>query len=115
MTPLLKKSVKVDRLGKATYFVNGGPVTKAEYDGLLPDKPIAVPLAAHTPGCWPMTSEALAVHPDQVKEANLRNKKAGVAARYEEGTGACVIPDRKDRQKLLKLEGYHDKSAGYGD
>lgn len=108
-----KRSITFDRQGNPTYMVNGVPVSKDEFD--MPDKPIGVPLAGHLPGCWPMVSEALAVHPDQVGEANARNKKHGVAARYEDGTGMCQIPDRNDRAKLLKLEGYHDKSAGYGD
>ncbi len=115
MSFLKKKCVTFDRAGNPTYYVNGAVVTKEEFDGLLPTRPLGVPMAAHLPACWPLVSEALAVHPDQVTEANVRNKKHGVSARYEAGTGLCVIPDRDDRSKLLKLEGFHDKQAGYGD
>lgn len=60
---------------------------------------------------WPLRSEALAVHPEQVDEANLRNKRAGVAAYYEPD-GTCVIADNGARRRLLRLERCIDR-AGY--
>ncbi len=115
MSFVKKKKVAFDRLGNATYYVDGAVVTKEEFDGLLPEKPLGCPLAGHLPACWPQVSEALAVHPDQVQEGNVRNKRHGISARYQPGTGLCVIPDRDDRSKLMRLEGVHDKHAGYGD
>lgn len=52
---------------------------------------------------WPMRSVVLAVHPSQVDEANERNKKRGLATRYEKD-GTAVIPDAGDRRKLMKVE-----------
>lgn len=60
------------------------------------------------------TSKALQVHPSQVAEANARNKRHGVNVVYDR-TGLPHIPDRAARKSLLKLEGAHDDSAGYGD
>lgn len=107
-------SVRYDARGNGTYTLNGVEVTKAEFDAAFPPKELGVPSAA-APSCWPMTSEALAVHPDQVAEANARNKRHGVNATYEPGTGMCLIPDRGERKRLLKLEGFKDRSGGYGD
>lgn len=70
--------------------------------------------AANLPQCWPMVSEALAVHPKQVQEANERNRKHGVSVTYDR-KGMAVIPDRNERRKLLRLEGFHDNNAGYSD
>lgn len=67
------------------------------------------------PSGWPMTSQALAVHPSQVAEANERNRRHGLGTRYDPATGNAIIPDRTDRKRLLRLEGFHDKSGGYGD
>lgn len=68
----------------------------------------------HPPGCWPMVSEALACHPSQAEAMNARNAKHGIGTRYD-GKGFAHIPDRKDRAKLLKAEGFHDNHGGYGD
>lgn len=107
-------TVKFGRDGKKLYFLGTSEVTKKEFDAAFPDKEIGVPLDAHLPGCWPMRSEALACDPTQAQEMNERNRKHGIAARYERD-GTCVIDSRKDRAKLNKLEGFFDKGGGYGD
>lgn len=63
---------------------------------------------------WPQTSVALSVHPKQVEQANARAKRHGIAVVYKPN-GDCVISGRDARRKLLRLEGFHDKSGGYGD
>jgi hypothetical protein len=62
---------------------------------------------------WPMRSEALAVHPAQVAEANARNKRHGISVTYD-AEGFAHIPDRNERRKLLKLEALHDKNSFTG-
>lgn len=62
---------------------------------------------------WPMRSEALAVHPKQVAEANARNRRHGVNVTYD-AEGFAIIPDRNERRKLLRLEGMHDKNSFTG-
>jgi hypothetical protein len=67
-----------------------------------------------TTTCWPMVSDALAVHPKQVEQARERAKRHGISVEYRDN-GQCVIPDRAERRRLLRLEGFHDRSGGYGD
>ena len=65
---------------------------------------------------WPMKSEALAVHPTQIKEAMARNKRNGITGvSYCEKTGRAIIADRAARRALCKLEGVFDRAGGYGD
>lgn len=69
----------------------------------------------HCTGCWPMKSQALAVHPEQIAEAHERNRKAGITGVEYLKDGTAVIADRGARKNLMKLEGVVDKEAGYGD
>lgn len=62
---------------------------------------------------WPMVSEALAVHPKQVGDANARAKRHGINVTYD-GKGFCHIPDRNERRKLLRLEALHDNNSFVG-
>jgi hypothetical protein len=98
------------------YFLDGQRVTKKAYLKRYPlPRPRKGSIVGGTP-CkgWPMRSEALAVHPDQVDEANARNKESGVNVQYEPATGVPIIPDRTERRKLLKLEGMIDKDSYTG-
>lgn len=61
---------------------------------------------------WPIVSDALAVHPKQVQQANDRAKRHGIKVEYQRD-GRPVIPDAQNRYKLLKLEGFHDNNGGY--
>lgn len=98
------------------YFLDGKRVTKKVYLKRYPlPRARKGDIVGGTPlSGWPMKSEALAVHPDQVDEANERNKRAGVNVEYEPGTGVPTIPDRGERRKLLKLEGFFDKDSFTG-
>lgn len=111
-------TVIYDRLGKnPAYFKDGQVATAEEFAAGCPakwrDDAGGAP-GGHGASCWPMTSMALAVHPEQVAEANARNAASGCAAYYRPD-GMCVIPDRKERSKLLTIEGKVDYHAGYGD
>lgn len=100
------------------YWIDGQQVTEAAYHAAFPSKLEELLEAKEVKieggGHWPLVSDALGVHPDQVDEANLRNKKAGVAVEYNR-KGQAVIPTRGERRKLLRLEQFHDKDGGYGD
>lgn len=100
------------------YFVDGKEVTEAEFLVAFPDKPI-IPAAGnlgnnfggqHAAG-WPMYSDAMAVHPSQVAAANARNARHGVNVRYEPHAGLAIIPSEREKKKLMKLEGFHDRAA----
>ncbi len=97
------------------FYLDGKEVTEAEFDAICPDHGVHLPeLANNTPKCWPMVSQALAVHPKQVAAANARNKKHGVHVQYDQ-RGIAHIPDRGARRDLNRLEAMHDNDAGYGD
>lgn len=95
------------------YFLDGKEVTEAQYRNLYPIPDSGRPSGTKGKG-WPLRSDALGCHPEQVVEMNERNREAGIGTRYD-GDGTAVIPDRADRKRLLKLEQKHDKDGGYGD
>lgn len=102
---------------KIRYFIGDKEVTKKKFDKTFPSKPIPMGeevLTQSTTAWDDFTSEAMAVHPKQVAEANHRSKKHGLGVKYDK-KGFAHIPDRASRKKLLKLEGLHDKKGGYGD
>lgn len=96
------------------YYIGEREVEKAEFDQRFPSKGIEAPMAANASIWNGFQSEALACDPSQVAEMNERNRVNGVGARYDKD-GIAHIPDRADRRRLLKLEGYHDKAGGYSD
>ncbi len=106
--------VNYDIDGKRTHLVDGKIVTQEEFDALLPSKPIEVPLHAHTPGCWPILSEAMGVAPNQVAEAVEYAKANGVPTDYT-ADGRAILRDRAHRKRFLRMSGYHDRSGGYSD
>lgn len=95
------------------YFLEGREVTEEEYRKVYPLDP-GVPMIS---AGWsrPMLSDALAVHPSQVQEATARNAKRGCSVTYRTDDGRAIVPDRGERKKLLKIEGFHDRDGGYGD
>lgn len=96
------------------YYLDGKEVTEAEYEAVYPP---AESVAGVMFGGWtkPLLSDALAVHPSQVKEAEERNARRGCSVTYRADDGRAIIPDRGERKRLLKIEGLHDRSGGYGD
>jgi hypothetical protein len=117
----MKGQIKLGQYDRTTrYFLNDIEVSQEEYEAAFPSKLDELLgggvecLPSQTPSCWPMVSRALAVHPAQVEEANARNKRMGSTVRYDQ-KGNAHLPDRGARRDLLRVEGYHDNSAGYGD
>lgn len=106
--------ITYDRGGQRVYMIDSREVTREEFDRILPSKPIAVPGAAHTPGAWPMVSEAMGVQPDQIAEAAAHARSNGVPTEFTPD-GRAIVRDRKHRRDLLRLYRYHDKQGGYGD
>lgn len=105
-----------DWINVTLYFLDGVEVTKKEFDKVFPDKDAELSLAEKrrlaASGCarWPMKSVAMAVHPDQVKEANAFLEKHGSKCHHTKD-GRMVIPDNAERKKVLKLKGYFDKDS----
>lgn len=102
------------RNGASEHFIDGVPATQEEVDAAFPSKPIGLPLLAQTSSCWPMKSDALAVHPKQIEQVRARNKKHGLNIEYAPD-GRPILQDRGMRRDLMKIEGVHDNNGGYGD
>lgn len=77
------------------------------------------PPGGAAPSTWgtaaPIHSEAMAVHPDQIPAVMERNKKHGLGHIRYDRHGAPILTDRAMRRDLMRLEGLHDRSGGYGD
>lgn len=114
--------------GRRICVLEDKEVSEAQYDRAFPSKLHEILemagkgrgtrrqlLAGHQPSCWPMRSEALAVHPDQVQEATEQLKRHGISGVRYEGDGTAVLQDRGARRELLRLEGMVDRQGGYGD
>ncbi len=70
-------------------------------------------LRGTAPGGWPMESNALALHPDQVPEQARRAREAGVPTDFK--AGRPVLTDRSHRKRYCKFVGVRDNDGGYGD
>ena len=68
----------------------------------------------HTPGNWPMKSDAAGVHPDQIKEAHQHSIKIGIPTEFTPD-GRAVFTGRKHRKDYCRAIGLHDRNGGYGD
>jgi hypothetical protein len=68
----------------------------------------------NTPGAWPMLSDALGVHPDQIRDASAEAAAMGVPTQFA-SDGRAIITSREHRKQLCQVYGFFDKSAGYGD
>lgn len=69
---------------------------------------------AHKPGNWPMKSEAMAVHPDQIGEAVADAAKKGVPTEFDrEGRPIWTSPGH--RKRFCEAYGAYDRNGGYGD
>ena len=68
----------------------------------------------HTPGNWPMHSQALGCTPDQIPAMTKAYAEAGVKVEFD-SLGRLKLESRGHRNRVLELNGAHDRSAGYGD
>ncbi len=63
------------------YLIDGKEVTREEYEEAFPDQPLGIFGTHHAAG-WPVISDSLAVHPNQVEEATEDAKKKGVPTEF---------------------------------
>ncbi len=64
---------------------------------------------------WPMRSQGMGCHPEQVEAMLERNKKHGITGVTYDKHGDAIISTPKAKAQLMKLEGHFDKNGGYGD
>lgn len=62
-----------------------------------------------------MVSDALGIHPEQVKEFNEKAKAEGFTGIHFDKDGNCHIESRKERKRYCQFRGVYDRDAGYGD
>lgn len=67
------------------------------------------------PGNWPMKSDAMGVHPDQIPEVEAHSRKVGVPTHFDRETGQAILTSRDHRFKYARAIGMFDRDAGYGD
>lgn len=63
---------------------------------------------------WPMLSDALGVHPDQISDARAEAERAGVRLDFTRD-GRAILESRTHRRAVLRALGYHDRNGGYSD
>lgn len=64
---------------------------------------------------WPMESDALAVHPAQVKEAEQASIDAGIPTHFNKQTGAPIFNSPSHRKAYCKAYGFYDRNGGFSD
>ena len=63
---------------------------------------------------WPLASDAMGCHPDQVDDFKKRLQQAGAPTDFDEHSRP-VLRNRGHRNKVMKALGMCDLDAGYGD
>lgn len=86
---------------------------KCKVCGKRADRNWAAQISATRSG-WPIHSEALAVHPDQISEQKSKCEKFGVRTDFD-NHGCPVFRDRGHRREYLRMEQCYDRDGGYGD
>jgi len=97
--------------GSVRFEVMGQLMTEEEFDrAFAPEAPDPCSLI----GWKPLVSDALAVHPKQVKEATDDAEKKGVPTEFRRD-GRPIFRTREHRKRYMQKYGFFDKAGGYGD
>ena len=67
----------------------------------------------HSPGAWPMVSDAGGVNPDQIPEAREWARKNGIAVDFTD-TGEAILESDGARKRYLKAMGLFCRKSGDG-
>lgn len=92
------------------YVIDGVEVTLAEWREKFPERE-GVPYMT-APGAYPIRSDAMACHPDQIPEIVERNRKKGIAVEYDK-VGRPVLKSQAEKRALMRAEGFHDRNCYY--
>lgn len=97
------------------YFLADREVSEESYRAVYPLPPTGTgSFSGCNASCWPLVSTALAVHPDQVKEATLDAVRKGVPTDFQKD-GRPRFTDRAHRAAYCRAYGFYDRDAGYSD
>jgi hypothetical protein len=81
-----------------------GTTAQRTFQGMLPG----------VSSTYPKKSDAMGVHPSQVKEARAADERLGVPIQYEK-TGEAVYESATQRKKHCEAHGFYDRNGGYSD
>lgn len=119
MTGTVKSKKVLDASGEWTdemvYVLDGQEVTEAEFRRSFPDRSGEMPMlgnSAHRG--WPILSDAMAVHPLQVQEAEADAARKGVPTQFETQYGRPIFRNREHRRQYIKKYGIIDRSSYTG-
>lgn len=68
----------------------------------------------HSAGTWPMHSEAMAVHPSQIRDQQKVLAKSGVKCDFDR-EGRPILTSQHHRKQVAEAMGLYDRNGGYGD
>lgn len=66
------------------------------------------------PANWPMESDALGVHPNQVEDARRESERLGVPTDFTRD-GRAILVSPAHRKRYARALGFHDRNGGYSD
>jgi hypothetical protein len=98
---------------KTTYYLDNKKVSEKAYRKRYPLPPMEGGVMGYTGG-WPMMSDAMAVHPSLIAEAERDAAAKGVPTEFTKD-GRPILRDREHRKRFMMSQGFFDRSAGYGD
>lgn len=111
----MRGKIRANRVtGERVYYLEDREVPQEEFEAAFPPKEIGETTGHSTAWSNGIESDALAVHPSQIKEAMARNKRHGLHVEYLPD-GRPKLTDRGQRRDLMRLEQVHDRNGGYGD
>jgi hypothetical protein len=94
----------VTRKGVDHFYLDGREVTEEEFRRQFPEQSLEGLVPKKSNSVWPMLSDALAVHPEQIAEARERDRKRGVPTEYAPD-GRAVITSAAHQKQLAKTYG----------
>lgn len=89
------------------YFIDGKPVSKRKFDATIKPPPVVRKLRTRrmanstAKSCWPIKSDALAVHPVDVAAAEADAKRKGVPTEFLPD-GRPVIRSSEHQKRYIK-------------
>jgi hypothetical protein len=100
--------------GRTVYEIDGMRVSRARFYRVFRPVSDAGAPGASLLGWKPLSSEAAAVHPDQIEEAREDARRLGVPTEFDP-EGRPIFTSRSHRRAYLRAYGFHDRDGGYGD
>jgi len=95
------------------YRLNGEAVSREEFLRVRRWRPGDIP-GCNRSNCWPMASDAMGVHPDQIAEVMEYDRKHGVPTEYT-ADGRPILTSREHRKRYAEAHRFFDRNGGYGD